>query len=128
MKGRGPYGGGKSITPRIRRLSWVQNLDDIAIEDRENYIQGLFNQGRNEVSTILTKQERRMSELTEEWGNRAEQQAIMDQAEYRNFLKKKLDELCQHLSANFKQALEERMISNNKKRWTHACASGKNLR
>ena len=93
MKGGTPYSGGKQITPRIRRLSWVQNLDDIAMEDRENYIQELYNRGRNEVGTILMKQERRMSELTEEWENRAEQQAIMDQNAYRNFLKKKLDEL-----------------------------------
>ena len=108
QKGKGPYGGGKQMTPRIRRLSWVQNLDDIAIEDRENYIQELFNRGRNEVSTVLMKQERRMSELTEEWENRAEQQAIIDQTAYHNFLKKKLDELCQYLSVNFKIALEEK--------------------
>ena len=116
QKGKSPYSGGKQITPRIRRLSWVQNLDDIAMGDRENYIQELYNRGRNEVGTILTKQERRMSELTEEWGNRAAQQAIMDQTAYRNCLKKKLDELCQYLSANSKLALEEKVISKNKTR------------
>ena len=108
MKGGTPYSGGKQITPRIRRLSWVQNLDDIAMEDRENYIQELYNRGRDEVGTILMKQERRMSELTEEWENRAEQQAIMDQNAYHNFLKKKLDELCNYLNAKFTVALEEK--------------------
>ena len=109
QKGKGgPYGGGKAIVPRIRRLSWVQNLDDIDMEDRENFIVELYNRGRNEVGTMLLKQERRLSELTEEFENRADQQKIMDQNAYRNFLKKKLDELCQYLSANFKLALEEK--------------------
>ena len=108
MKGGTPYSGGKQITPRIRRLSWVQNLDDIAMEDRENYILELYNHGRNEVGAMLMKQERRMSELTEEFGNRAGEQKIMDQTAHRNFLKKKLDELCQYLGAKFNVALEEK--------------------
>ena len=128
QKGGTPYSGGKQITPRVRRLSWVQNLDDIAMEDRENYIQELYNRGRNEVGTILMKQERRMSELTEEWENRAEQQQIMDQNAYRNFLKKKLDELCQYLGAKFTIALEEKNDLQDQRRWTLAFVLGKNLK
>ena len=107
-KGKSPYAGGKMVVPRIRRLSWVQNLGDIALEEREMYIQELFEKGKTEVGDVLMKQDMRLSELSEEWNTRTEQRAIMDQQAYHTFLKKKLDELCKYLSANFTLALEEK--------------------
>ena len=59
------------------------------MRDRENYIVALYNQGREEVGNALVQQERRLSEMSEDFAKRAEQQQIMDQSVLR-FSKKEI--------------------------------------
>ena len=115
MKGHSPYSGKMTFLSQARRPSWVENMDSIALEDRENHFSQLYDRSRQEVGTVLNEQNRRMSELSEDWNHRMEQQRSVDQGEFHLFLKVKLGQLYKYLSDTFGKALQERNAQQDEK-------------
>ena len=104
-----------TFVSQARRPSWVENMDSIALEDRENHFLQLCDRSRQEVGTVLNDQNRRMSELSEDWNHRMEQQRSVDQGEFHLFLKVKLEQLYKYLSDTFGKALQERNAQQDEK-------------
>ena len=115
MKGQAPYAGKMTFLSQARRPSWVENMDSIALEDRENHFLQLYDRRRQEVGTVLNEQNRRMSELSEDWNNRMDQQRNADQADFHLFLKTKLEQLYKYLPDTFGKALQERNAQQDEK-------------